>query len=68
MHHYCGTRKVTANKPDVVAVNDEEKLVMIIDFAVPLDHNVAKKELEKIKKYQPLALDFRQKTNGSYRT
>lgn len=49
------------NKPDVVVVNKEEKMVTIIDFAVPLDHNVAKKQLEKIEKYHPLAQDFRLK-------
>lgn len=68
MHHYTGDRKIKANKPDVVVVNDEEKLVTIIDFAVPLDHNVAKTELHKIDKYQPLAADFRSKHKGSYRT
>ena len=39
MHHYTADRKIKANKPDIVVVKDEEKLVMIIDFAVPLDHN-----------------------------
>ena len=57
---------VTANKPGVVVVNDEEKLVTIIDFAVPIDHNVAKTELAKIERYQLLAQDFRLKHIGSY--
>ena len=68
MHHYTGTQKIPHNKPDVVVVNDEEKLVTIIDFAVPLDHNMAKTKLAKIERYQLLAQDFRSKHTGSYRT
>ena len=39
------------NRPDVVVVNKEKKMVTIIDFAIPLDHNVAKKEQENIEKF-----------------
>ena len=47
------------NRPDVVVVDFKEKMITIIDFAVPLDHNVVKKEQEKVEKYQPLAQYYR---------
>jgi hypothetical protein len=56
--HYTA-ESVRHNKPDVVVVDFKEKMVTIIDFAVPLDHNVVKKELEKVEKYHPLAQYYR---------
>ena len=58
MHHPTAV-PVKHNKPDVVVVNREAKSWTIIDFAVPLDHNIVKKEREKIETYHKLALEFR---------
>ena len=44
------------------------KLVTIIDFAVPLDHNIVKTEQIKIDRYQALAQDFRRKSKGRCKT
>ena len=56
--HYTA-KTVRHNRPDVVVVDFKEKMITIIDFAVPLDHNVVKKEQEKVEKYQPLAQYYR---------
>ena len=50
---------VAHNKPDVVVANAKAKTWTIIDFAVPLDHNIVLKEREKIEKYQKLAQEVR---------
>ena len=65
--HHTG-KTVRHNKPDVVVVDSEDKLITIIDFAVPLDHNVVRKEREKVEKYQALAQNFRTKMKGTFRT
>ena len=52
-------RKVSYNKPDVVVIDREEKTWYIVDFAIPMDHHVNKKEEEKINKYMDLAAEFR---------
>ena len=49
------------NKPDVVVVDWKERMITIIDFAVPLDHNVVKKEPRKVETYQAFARYFRQR-------
>ena len=41
-------RFLTARRPDIVVVNKHQKLVQIIDVAVPSDCNVSMKENEKI--------------------
>ena len=57
---------VRHNRPDVVVVNTKDKSWTIIDFAVPLDHNIVSKERGKVERYQKLAQevrkDFRVKT------
>ena len=49
---------VVYNRPDVVVVDRKEKLWTIIDFSVPLDHNIVKKQHWKFEKYQKLAAEF----------
>ena len=49
------TRKLDHNKPDVVMIDHAEKKWILIDFSVPFDGNVAKKEDEKKTKYTDLA-------------
>ena len=47
-------QEIEARSPDIVIINKKEKTCKIIDIAVPADHNVTKKELEKITKYENL--------------
>ena len=43
------------NRPDVVVIDRVGKRWTLVDFAVPFDANVAKKEEEKVKVYEKLA-------------
>ena len=44
--------------PDIVVIDKCQKLVQIIDVAVPMDSNVFAKEIEKIDKYKDLSLEL----------
>ena len=46
-------------KPDVIVVDKEANKWTIIDFSVPMDVNVAKKEIEKRTRYAELATEIR---------
>jgi hypothetical protein len=52
-------RSVEANRPDIVLFDRWERKAMIIDVAVPLDANVVTTVAEKKRKYQPLAIEFK---------
>ena len=47
------------NKPDVVVVDRDAKKWTFVDFSVPMDFNVVKKEDEKVSNYSPLAQEIR---------
>jgi len=47
------------NRPDVVVIDKKRKHWTLIDFLVPLDKNVLKKEEEKISHYTPLSYEIR---------
>ena len=51
-------------RPDVVVVDRKEKLWTIVEFSVPLDHNIVKKQFWKVEKYQGLAAHFRKIHHG----
>ena len=51
--------KVDHNKPDVVVIDRLKRTWTIIDFSVPCDRNIIKKEKEKIENYNPLAYEVR---------
>ena len=53
------TKPMEHNRPDVVVVDRRNKHWILVDFAVPWDKNVVRKEEEKITKYSPLALEVR---------
>ena len=53
------TKPMEHNRPDVVVVDRTNKHWILVDFAVPWDKNVVRKEEEKITKYSPLALEVR---------
>ena len=50
--------KFDRNRPDMVVIDRESKRWFMVDFSVPCDSNVAKKENEKIDKYKDLAAEF----------
>jgi len=59
MSRCCGIkqytdREVTANRPDIIIKNKEEKTCTLIDVAIPADGNVVQKEAEKKLKYKRL--------------
>ena len=60
------SRPVYHCKPDVVVRDSKTNIWTIIDFAVPLDHNIVDKEQEKITNYgeiaQVIRSDYRCKT------
>ena len=49
--------KFVANRPDMMIVDRRSKEWFMVDFSVPYDPNVAKKEEEKISKYKDLAAE-----------
>ena len=53
------TKRMEHNRPDVVVVDRAKKHWVIVDFAVPWDANILRKEDEKITKYSPLASEVR---------
>jgi len=53
------TKRLDHNRPDVVVIDKKRKHWTLIDFLVPLDKNVLKKEEEKISHYTPLSYEIR---------
>lgn len=51
--------KIWYYRPDVVIQNVKDKFWTIIDFSVPLDHNIVTKQAWKVEKYHKLAQYFR---------
>ena len=45
--------EISARRPDLIIINKEKKTCQIVDFAIPADNNIIKKEKEK-EKYQDL--------------
>ena len=59
------TREVRMHDtPDVVVVDRKAKLWTIIDFAVPLDHNIVTRQRDKVWTYQDLATEFKKMHRG----
>jgi hypothetical protein len=52
-------RTVDYNRPDIILFNKVEKTATIIDIAVPLTHNIRSTEMEKIRKYEDLAIQVK---------
>ena len=51
--------EVKARKPDIVAVNKNQRSCAIIDIAIPGEIRVSKKEKENIERYQELKRDIK---------
>ena len=54
------------NRPDIVAIDRENKAALVIDTAVPLTHNLPKTGAQKITKYE--TLPWKLKMPGSLTT
>ena len=51
-------KPIAARRPDIVVHNKQSGETHLIDIAVPGDHNVKDKEVEKIQKYEDLRLEI----------
>ena len=56
-------RDVTANRPDIIIKNKNEKTCALIDVAIPADRNVVQKEAEKKLKYNRLCMEIQRMWN-----
>ena len=56
-------REVTANRPDIIIKNKQEKTCTLIDVAIPADRNVVQKEAEKKLKYKGLCIEIQRMWN-----
>jgi hypothetical protein len=56
-------REVTANRPDIITKNNEEKTCTLIDVAIPADRNAVQKEAEKNLKYKSLCIEMQRMWN-----
>ena len=55
-----GTRRCQEhNRPDMVIIDKNRKKLTMVDFSVPFDPNVLKKEKRKVDKYEKLASEVR---------
>ena len=50
---------IDARRPDIIRIDKDKRTAQIIDIAVPIDRNVTVKEIEKVEKYQELAIEVR---------
>jgi hypothetical protein len=56
-------RRITANRPDIIIKNKNEKTGKLIDVAIPADKNVVQKEAEKKLKYKSLCIEIQRMWN-----
>ena len=47
------------NKPDIVVIEKDTNNAYIIDVAIPNDHNITRKRLEKLRAYTDLAVEIK---------
>ena len=57
-------RETTARRPDLVLEDADSKRIWIVDMACPKDENVVEKFTEKLRKYEQLAFEAREKRHG----
>ena len=57
-------RETTARRPDLVLEDADSKRIWIVDMACPMDENVVEKFTEKLRKYEQLAFETREKRHG----
>ena len=54
---------IPAKRPDFIIINKKKRTCKIVDFAVPADHRIKKKECEKKDKYLDLARELKKLWN-----
>ena len=54
---------ILVRRPDLIIINKKKKICKIFDFAVPADHRIKLKELEKRDKYFDLARELKKLWN-----
>ena len=54
---------IPARRPDRIIINKKERICKIVDFAVPADHRINRKESEKKDKYLDLARELKKLWN-----
>ena len=55
--------QIPARRPDLVVINKKERTCHLIDFAIPADHRVKLKKIEKKDKYLDLARELKKLWN-----
>ena len=51
-------REISANRPDIVLKNNQDKKCTLIDVAIPSDKNTSNKVSEKLSKYKDLEIEI----------
>ena len=54
----------TARRPDLTLEDTEKKLILLVDMACPNEKNKDEKREEKIRKYQQLCFELRERRQG----
>ena len=54
---------IPASRPDLIIINKRKRISKIVDFAVPADHRINLKEIEKKDKYLDLASELKKLWN-----
>ena len=52
-------KEITAVRPDIVFITKKDKIALLIDIAVPRDDNIVDRRIEKVEKYQDLAIELK---------
>ena len=51
-------RTIATNRPDIIVKDSVNSTCKLIDMTIPLDRNIALKEMEKKSKYNDLELEM----------
>ena len=51
----------TARRPDLTLKDESKKMICIVDMACPYESNIHEKRIEKLRKYQQLAFELRER-------
>ena len=54
----------TARRPDLTLEDEEKKMILLVDMAFPDEANRQVKQEEKIKKYEQLCFELRERREG----
>ena len=51
----------TVKQPDMMLEDESKKMICIVDMACRYESNIHEKRIEKLRKYQPLAFELRER-------